>query len=331
MEPWLLLSWRLLFFDRRPHHFSINPRLMGISWTSNNKMQRSFVSNTTSISDRSDSVEVSFVPLRASAPCTHCSPNLLTRLYRIQYVAASIDSCGIHAIATQCLVKNFPPASSGIVHTICKILQSYNNFCGWPASGGNWHTTSRFTSWDCPWKKPFWDHEKKKIPSFVGTTHSKSKSRRSKTICLQLILLFVLESFQHPSRICPFALRNFPYLSVLVPNTHQLRFELSQINEVANLVLTPIFPLDVFRFSKMLVIVLPGLALLFAKPHFKSCSCRLSQVTTHSNMSLQFNNQLLTTPFSAITEPNLAATANLCASGVNVQCSSLVRTFCVAT
>ena len=40
-------------------------------------------------------------------------PSLLTRLQRTQHVTALISSCGNHAIATKCLVKNVPPASGG--------------------------------------------------------------------------------------------------------------------------------------------------------------------------------------------------------------------------
>ena len=52
---------------------------------------------------------------------------LSQRLLRTQHVTASISSCGNHAIATQCPVKNVPPASGGIVHAICRFLQSCSN------------------------------------------------------------------------------------------------------------------------------------------------------------------------------------------------------------
>ena len=45
----------------------------------------------------------------------------------MQYVTASISSCGNHAIATQSLVKNVPPASGSIVHAICRFLQFCSN------------------------------------------------------------------------------------------------------------------------------------------------------------------------------------------------------------
>ena len=68
-------------------------------------------------------------------PLSPVFPSSLTRLYRIQHVTASVGSCGIHAMATQCLVEDIPPASRRIVHAICRFLQSGSNIwrmtCFW--------------------------------------------------------------------------------------------------------------------------------------------------------------------------------------------------------
>ena len=51
-------------------------------------------------------------------------PSSLTRLCRIQHLASSVSSCGDHATATQCLVKDVPPASRSITHTLCRFFVS---------------------------------------------------------------------------------------------------------------------------------------------------------------------------------------------------------------
>ena len=56
-------------------------------------------------------------------PLSPVFPSLPTRLQRIQYVTASTGACRNHAIATQCFIKDIPPASGGIVHAICRFLQ----------------------------------------------------------------------------------------------------------------------------------------------------------------------------------------------------------------
>ena len=48
----------------------------------------------------------------------------LTRLYWVQHVTASISPRGNHATATQGLLKDIPPASGGIIHAVCRFLQS---------------------------------------------------------------------------------------------------------------------------------------------------------------------------------------------------------------
>ena len=54
-------------------------------------------------------------------------PGSLTWLCWVQHVTASISSRGKHAITTQCLVKDIPPASGSIIHAICRCLQSCSN------------------------------------------------------------------------------------------------------------------------------------------------------------------------------------------------------------
>ena len=73
---------------------------------------------------------------------------------------------------------------------------------------------------------------------------------------MQAILLLVLETSQYPSRLCPEDVA----LLVSLDGEHPLsghtvlRFDLPQINEIKNLIVNPGFPLDVFRFSKLLVV-----------------------------------------------------------------------------
>ena len=151
--------------------------------------------------DRSrDSVRESPVPC-----CCAVFPSSLTRLYRIQHVTASIGSCGNHAIATQCLVKDVPPASGGIVHATCRFLQCSSNIwrmtCFWS------QVTHDFTVHikGLPLKKGCFEIGVKKIPTRVGchlATHPKSWSC-GRGIGLLVILLCVLQTSQYPSGLCP--------------------------------------------------------------------------------------------------------------------------------
>ena len=78
------------------------------------------------------------------------------------------------------------------------------------------------------------------IPTFAGChlpTNPKSWSCGCRRIGLQVILLLVLETSQYPSVLCP-------------EEGAVLRFDLPQIK---NLIVIPGFPLEVFRFSKLLV------------------------------------------------------------------------------
>ena len=82
-----------------------------------------------------------------------------------------------------------------------------------------------------------------KIPTFAGchlATHPKSWSCGSRRSGLQVIVLLVLETSQYPSGLCP-------------EEGAVLRFDFFQINEMKNLIVIPGFPLEVFRFSKLLV------------------------------------------------------------------------------
>ena len=133
-------------------------------------------------------------------------PISLTGLYRIQYVATSISSCGNHTISALCFVKNFPPSLRCIVHTICRFLQSCSKMwwmtCFWWQLAHNItiHVIRLYL------KKGCFDIIVEKIPTFAGchlAIHPKSRSSRSRGICLQVILLLVLESSQYPSRLVP--------------------------------------------------------------------------------------------------------------------------------
>ena len=166
-----------------------------------------FFSNAASIYDRSrDSVRTSLscAVLLCDGPLSPVFPSSLTRLCRIQHVAASIGSCGNHAIA-HCLVKDVPPTSRGIVHAICKFLQSGSNVllmtCLW------WQLTHDITVHilRLPLKKGCFEINMKKIPTSIGcllATHSKSWSCGSRGIGLLVTLLLVLETPQYPSGLC---------------------------------------------------------------------------------------------------------------------------------
>ena len=97
-------------------------------------------------------------------------PSSLTRQYRRQHVTAPIGSCGNHAIATQCLVKDVPPASGGIVHAICRFLQSSSNL--WRITCFWWQLTHDITVHiiRLPSKKDCFEINVKKIPTFAGNS-----------------------------------------------------------------------------------------------------------------------------------------------------------------
>ena len=64
-----------------------------------------------------------------------------------------------------------------------------------------------------------------------------------------VILLFVLETSQYPSGLCP------DEVALLVDLDGELRFDLPPVNEIKNLILHPRFALEMFRFSKLLVVI----------------------------------------------------------------------------
>ena len=66
-----------------------------------------------------------------------------------------------------------------------------------------------------------------KIPTFAGchlATHPKSRSSRSRRICLQEILLLILESSQHPSGLCPEEVALFVGLDGKYPSSGHIKF-----------------------------------------------------------------------------------------------------------
>ena len=208
----------------------------------------SVFSNAASISDRSrDSVKPSLVLCCCAMALLYpVFPSSLTRLYRIQHVTASIGSCGNHAMAAQCLVKNVPPASGGIVHATRRFLQSCGNI--WRMTCFWWQLTYDIRLF---LKEGGFKISVKKIPTFA-----KSWSSGSRRIGLQVILLLVLGSSQYPSRLC------FEEVALLVsidgehPSSgHRvLRFDLPHVNEIKNLIVKPGFVLKMFRISKLFVV-----------------------------------------------------------------------------
>ena len=140
-----------------------------------------------------------------------------------EYVTASIGLCGNHAIATQCSVKNVPPASGCIVHAICRFLQSRSNI--WWMTRFWWQLTHDITIHIIilSLKDGCFEINVEKIPTFAGchlATHPKSWSCGRRRIGLLVIFLFCLGSLAVP--IClTFALRNLPCLSVLMVRTHR--------------------------------------------------------------------------------------------------------------
>ena len=149
-------------------------------------------------------------------------PSVPKLAYATVNVTAPIGSCGNHATATQCFVKNVPPASRCIIHTICRFLQSCSNtwwmICFW------WQLAHNITIhiMRLSLKKGCSEITVEKIPTFAGcllATHPKSWSRGSRRIGLYLILLLVLETSQYPSGLR--ALRKLSCLSVLMVSTHR--------------------------------------------------------------------------------------------------------------
>ena len=92
-------------------------------------------------------------------------------------------------------------------------------------------------------KKGCFEIKMRKIPTFAGcllATRPKSWSCGRRGIGLQVILLFVLESSRYPSRLCPEEVALLVGLDGKYPSSSRiiLRFELPQINEVKNLILS---------------------------------------------------------------------------------------------
>ena len=124
-------------------------------------------------------------------------PGSPTRLYWVQHVTASVSSRGNHAITAQCLVKNVPPASGGIIHAVCRFLQFWGNIgritCFW------WQFTHNITihTIRLSMKESCLTINVKDVPTLAGchlATHPKSGSCGSRRICLLIVLLFVLET-----------------------------------------------------------------------------------------------------------------------------------------
>ena len=145
-------------------------------------------------------------------------PNSLTLVCRKQHVATSVSSCGNHDIATQCLVKNFSPASRSIIHTTCIWF--------FEKSGGNvlwltcfwWQRTYDITVhiMGLSLNKSCLEIKVTQIPSTTDchlTTHPRSWPLHGRSFSSLVILLFVPESF---------AFRTLPH-----------------INEIKNLVANP--------------------------------------------------------------------------------------------
>ena len=169
----------------------------------------------------------------------------------MQHVTASIGSCGNHATATQCFVKNVPPASGSIVHATCRLLQSCSNI-RWMTCF-LWHLTYDITIHiiRLSLKEGCFGINVEKIPTFACchlATHPKSWSCGRRRICLLIFPLFVLETSQYPSGLRPEEVA----LLVRLDGEHPF--------------FNPGFPLEVFRSLQQTVsgiLVLPGLTPLF--------------------------------------------------------------------
>ena len=174
-------------------------------------------------------------------------PSSLTRLCRVQHVTTSISSRGNHAITTQCLVKNVPPASRGIIHAMCRFLQSCSDvrrmacFC--------WQLTHNITTHTIrlSLKESCFKINVKDVPTLAGSrvaTHPKSGSCGSRRFCLLIFLLLVLETSQYPS--CLFCLEEvtlFVCLDGEHPSPSHIisRLNLPHVDEIKNLVINPGF------------------------------------------------------------------------------------------
>ena len=173
--------------------------------------------------------------------------------------ARSRDCIEYHDMTTQCHVKNVPPASGCIVHAIFRFLQSCSNT--WRMTCFWWQLTYGMTIHmiRLSLKKGCFEINVEKITTFAGchlATHPKSWSCGSKGIGLYVILLLVLETSQYPSSLRPEEVALLVSLDGEYPSSGHmvLRFDLPQINEIRNLIVNPGFPLEVFRFSKLLVV-----------------------------------------------------------------------------
>ena len=97
----------------------------------------------------------------------------------------------------------------------------------------------------------------KKIPNLAGfhlATHAESWSCGSRTVRLLVILPLVLETRQYPFDLCPEDVAMPVSLDGEHPSSGHtvLRFDLPHVNEIKSL--NPGFPLELFRFSKLLVV-----------------------------------------------------------------------------
>ena len=124
---------------------------------------------------------------------------------------------------------------------------------GCPATGGNWHTTSRFTSWDCPWRKAVLRSRwKRSQPCGLLATHSKSWSCGSRRIGLLVILLPVLETSQYPSGLCLNRLHCLSVFNRPVKKFFGLTLIISMRSETSCSIQD--FVLKMFCFSKLCVV-----------------------------------------------------------------------------
>ena len=120
---------------------------------------------------------------------------------QIRHVTASIVWEPCHRYAVHC--QGYPTSVGE--HRSChmKFLQSSSNI--WRMTCFWWQLTHDITVhiMRLSLEKGCFEINVEKTPTFAGATHPKSRSSRSRRICLQVLLLFVLESSQYPSRLCP--------------------------------------------------------------------------------------------------------------------------------
>ena len=122
-------------------------------------------------------LKLDFLKCNIVTMCRDLVLSSLTRLYRVQHVTASTSSCGNHAMTTQCLVKNVPPASGSIIHAICRFLQSSSNI--WCMTCFRWQSTHNITvhTIRLSLKESCLEINVKDVPLFAGcnlATHPKS-------------------------------------------------------------------------------------------------------------------------------------------------------------